>query len=250
MKPEQTSSPSLHPRHRFLKWYHSSKLGLLLQKSEATYLLSELQLTYNQKILQVGHLGSENQYITDDFLPNLTAVDRYLPTAPLGHREIVADPTELPVATEVIDVLILPHILEFESDPHQILREADRVLKPEGRIVILGINPWSPQRILNWTRRHDFKTAGNIGCYRIIDWLNLLKFDAEFCAGFGLATSQGIFKPNKLINRSMAHLASAYAVKAIKRRYTLIPIKMSWRNVPNLIPGHVVDSPFIPSNRQ
>ena len=250
MKPEQDSSALLHPRHRFVEWYHSSTLGLLLQKSEAAYLLSELQLTYNQKILQVGHLGSENQYITDDFRPNLTIVDRYLPNSPQDHRRILADPVELPVASEIVDTLILPHILEFESDPHQILREADRVLKPEGRIFILGLNPWSPQRVLNWTRRVEFRTAGNIGCYRIMDWLNLLKFDAEFCAGFGLATSQGIFKPNRLITRSMAHLASAYAVKAIKRRYNLIPIKMSWLHVPSLIPGNVVESPFIPSNRR
>ena len=250
MKPDQKSSPSLHPRHPFLKWYHSSKLGLLLQKSEAAYLLSELQLTYNQKILQVGSLGSENQYITDEFVPNLTVVERYLPTEPATYRKILADPSELPVASETIDVLILPHILEFESDPHQILREADRVLKPEGKIFILGLNPWSPQKILNWTRKNEFRTVGNIGCYRIIDWLNLLKFNAEFRAGFGLATSRGIFKPNKLLTQSMAHLASAYAVKAIKRRYTLIPIKTSWLNVPSLIPGHVVESPFIPSSRR
>ena len=50
---------------------------------------------------------------------------------------------ELPIATQSIDLVVLPHVLEFADEPHQILREVDRVLMPEGRLVIVGFNPWS-----------------------------------------------------------------------------------------------------------
>src|SRR5690554_1708857 len=56
---------------------------------------------------------------------------------------IVADPENLPFDTQSIDLLVLPHVLECSSNPHQVLREAERVLMPEGRVVISGFNPWS-----------------------------------------------------------------------------------------------------------
>ena len=50
---------------------------------------------------------------------------------------------ELPFATHSIDLVVMPHILEFASDPHQVLREVERVLVPEGHVVITGFNPYS-----------------------------------------------------------------------------------------------------------
>src|SRR5690606_18144228 len=56
---------------------------------------------------------------------------------------VVCDPENLPFDTQSIDLLVLPHVLECSSDPHQILREAERVLVAEGRVVISGFKPWS-----------------------------------------------------------------------------------------------------------
>ena len=50
---------------------------------------------------------------------------------------------ELPFATHSIDLVVMPHILEFAEDPHQVLREVERVLVPEGHVVITGFNPAS-----------------------------------------------------------------------------------------------------------
>ena len=47
---------------------------------------------------------------------------------------------ELPFATHSIDLVVMPHILEFTEDPHQVLREVERVLVPEGHVVITGFN--------------------------------------------------------------------------------------------------------------
>ena len=57
--------------------------------------------------------------------------------------DIIADPHGLPFAENTIDLIVMPHALEFTDDPHLMLREAWRVIRPEGQIVIAGFNPFS-----------------------------------------------------------------------------------------------------------
>ena len=93
--------------------------------------------------------------------------------------DLVADPHELPFAESTIDLVIMPHALEFAADPHLMLREAWRVLRPDGQIVIAGFNPFS----LFGARRYFGRGAtppwnGNfIALYRLKDWLSLLGFE-------------------------------------------------------------------------
>jgi SAM-dependent methyltransferase len=93
--------------------------------------------------------------------------------------DIIADPHGLPFAENTIDLIVMPHALEFTDDPHLMLREAWRVIRPEGQIVIAGFNPFS----LFGTRRYFGRGAtppwnGNfIALYRLKDWLSLLGFD-------------------------------------------------------------------------
>jgi SAM-dependent methyltransferase len=46
----------------------------------------------------------------------------------------------LPFDERSLDLVVLPHALELARDPHQTLAEVERVLMPEGRVVILGFN--------------------------------------------------------------------------------------------------------------
>ena len=67
-------------------------------------------------------------------------------------HQIEGNPNELPFASDSIDLLVLPHVLEFAADAHQILREAERVLRPEGRLIISGFNPaslWGARQYLS-----------------------------------------------------------------------------------------------------
>jgi len=86
--------------------------------------------------------------------------------------DLVADSGALPLATGSIDLLALPHVLEFNSHPHRILREAARVLMPEGQIVISGFNPlslWGLKRSLG-PRRPEYPWCGRfIGLLRLKD---------------------------------------------------------------------------------
>lgn len=96
----------------------------------------------------------------------------------------------LPFPSQSLDLVVLPHALELAGDPHQTLREVERVLVPEGRIVVLGFNPASlwglRQRVGRVGQRFGGRsplflprTGEFIGYWRLRDWLRLLSFEVE-----------------------------------------------------------------------
>ncbi len=87
---------------------------------------------------------------------------------------------ELPFDSDSLDLVVLPHVLEFADNPHQILREVERVLMPEGSLIISGFNPyslWGMHR--KWCRKQGgYPWCGRfIGLPRLKDWLALLGFE-------------------------------------------------------------------------
>src|SRR3970040_2362317 len=60
---------------------------------------------------------------------------------------LAADPLQLPLASQSVDLVVLPHALESHEHPHEVLREAERVLMPEGHVVISGFNTASLWRL-------------------------------------------------------------------------------------------------------
>jgi len=93
--------------------------------------------------------------------------------------DVQARPDQLPLADRSVDLLLLPHVLEFAGNPHAVLREADRVLMPEGRLILLGFNPLSL-----WGVRHfaggGYPWAGRfIPVPRLHDWLQLLDLETR-----------------------------------------------------------------------
>src|SRR5689334_15486552 len=103
--------------------------------------------------------------------------------------DIVTDFSALPFEENSLDLVVLPHSLELNIDPHATLREVERVLVPEGKVVICCLNPASlwglRQRRAHVYRRLGFgelflPDAGDfIGYWRLRDWLRLLSFEVE-----------------------------------------------------------------------
>jgi len=97
-----------------------------------------------------------------------------------GPAQALADFSHLPVVGQSLDLLLLPHVLEFSANPHQVLREAERVLRPEGQVVISGFNPWSLWGVCRWlpARWRAYPGRVNfIALARLKDWLALLGFE-------------------------------------------------------------------------
>jgi len=238
--------PSQHPRQQFMEWYDSTSLGKTLRDSESSYLLNSLNHTYYQRILQVGRLGIETTYITDEFLRNFCLiVDGGVREGQITNT-VFAKIEEWPIACESVDTVILPHLIEFEADPRRILSEAERVLKPEGRLFILGFNPWSPHSLLRFMQQSSSSWSRHfVRSSQVMEWLNLLKFETELNAGFGLPTHHVFLEPQTTWQKSIAFLTPVYSIKAIKRTWTLIPMKKSWARVPGLVPGQAMTPPLL-----
>lgn len=91
-----------------------------------------------------------------------------------------ADPMFLPFECQSLDLLLLPHVLEFSAHPHQVLREAERVLRPEGRLVVSGFNPRSLWGLVRRFKGGEcgYPWSGNfLNISRVKDWMVLLGLD-------------------------------------------------------------------------
>jgi SAM-dependent methyltransferase len=110
-------------------------------------------------------------------------------TMPGPRLAFFTDFSALPFPASSLDLVVLPHTLEFSADPHATLREVERVLVPEGKVVICGLNPYSLWG-LRQRREHVYRRFGRgnmflpdrgefIGYWRLRDWLRLLGFEVE-----------------------------------------------------------------------
>jgi SAM-dependent methyltransferase len=151
-----------------------------------------------------------------------------------------SDPVQLPLASQSIDLLALPHVLEFSAQPHAILREAERVLMPEGSVVISGFNPlslWGAARALGWERRWYPGCGRYIGLLRLKDWLSLLGFELNG-GRFGCYAppfSQGRWLERfgfmeKAGERWWPICGSVYVVRAVKRVAGMRLVTPNWRD--------------------
>jgi SAM-dependent methyltransferase len=136
--------------------------------------------------------------------------------APPGRSTVWCDLLDLPFEAQSVDLIVMPHTLEFTRDPHRLLREAERVLMPEGQLIILGFNSlslWGARQSVGKVTGRPFVPAAHdlIAFTRLKDWIKLLGFDLERgrfgCYGFMEAAG----------DRWWPIFGATYMVKAIKR---------------------------------
>ena len=202
------------------------------------------------------HLAIFGDYIDRDLISNSRISHQIILSAAYqkdSDTTLVTAHTALPLAENSIDVLILPHTLEFADDPHQLLREAERVLIGEGHILIISFNPWSFyglwKALLGW--RGGVPWRGKfISQNRIKDWLQLLGFDIEKTTKVGFRPP--INRPG--INRKFEFLEQLGAfcwpvfgnvsiLLAKKRVASITPLKASWETRRRLLAGGSVVEP-------
>ena len=161
-------------------------------------------------------------------------------TLGLEHGAVLAaDPMQLPLASQSVDLVVLPHALESAADPHLVLREAERVLIPEGQLVISGFNPLSLWRLRQMFTREEAGAPWDeqyIGLLRLKDWLKLLGFElnggrfgcyappvagAQWRRRFAFMESAGA--------RWWPILGGVYVVRAVKRVHGMRVLTPAWR---------------------
>jgi SAM-dependent methyltransferase len=149
--------------------------------------------------------------------------------APGGRSAVWCDLLDLPFEAQSVDLIVMPHTLEFTSDPHRLLREAERVLMPEGQLIILGFNSlslWGVRQSMGKMAGRPFVPAAVdlIAFTRLKDWIKLLGFDLERgrfgCYRPPLASDQWLSRYGFMEaagDRWWPIFGATYMIKAIKR---------------------------------
>jgi SAM-dependent methyltransferase len=154
-------------------WFQTP-LGQYLLEKERAYLDDVTPDIFGYHAAQLGMPGFD--------LLRESRIAHKMRIASSGAPDLYAKCHELPIATQSVDLVVLPHVLEFAEEPHAILREVDRVMMPEGRLVIVGFNPWSLWGLkssLGYSRGEYPWNGRFLSLLRVKDWLALLGFDVS-----------------------------------------------------------------------
>jgi SAM-dependent methyltransferase len=218
------------PVNTLQDWF-ATPLGEYLLEKEQAYLDDVTPDIFGFHALQVGMPAV-------DFLRESRIAHR-MRIAPSDSPDLYARSHELPLATQSIDLVLLPHVLEFAAEPHRILREVDRVMMPEGRLVIVGFNPWSLWGLRSATGpgRERFPWNGRfVSLLRVKDWLALLGFDVSAGRLVGYAppfesarvrSRFGFMEPAG--DRWWAVGGAVYLLQAIKRVHGMRLLTPAWQ---------------------
>lgn len=212
-------------------WFRTSKGEYVLAWEQAQY-DNAVEDVFGFNAVQVGLPGV-------DFLRESRIALRFAigPGSGEGDAPLLADPCHLPLATHSIDLLVLPHVLEFSANPHQILREVERVLMPEGQVIISGFNPLSLWGLKGMFGGAEHPWCGNfIGLFRLRDWLTLLGFELNggrfgcYAPPFNQARWLQRFSfMERAGDRWWPIAGGVYVVRAVKRTAGMRLVLPSWR---------------------
>lgn len=230
-------------RKQLSNWL-TSPLGQAVAAKERQQLEEFLPDLFGYHILQYGYAADLN-YIDSSRIATKTILLLDETEINKDFNAIYSRAEELPIATDSIDVIVLPHILEYSKNPHQLLREMDRVLIGDGRVVIIGINPislWGLWHLcLCWWNQMPW-SGRLISIPKIKDWLSLLDFEIETVRCFffspplrNLTLLQKCFPLERLGSYCLPIFGGLYIAVAKKRTLPLNPIKMQWRAKRNII---------------
>lgn len=165
--------------------------------------------------------------------------------------QLVCRDYQLPLAANSVDVVVLPHILEFSVSPHDVLRESERILIGEGRLLVIGFNPWSMfglwRTLLGWRGTPPW-SGKFLGVARVKDWLSLLGFEIELSlkASFRPPLRRaGVYRRIEFLERLGAHFwpifGNVYLLLAKKKVVAGMPLRVTWNRRPRIVAGSVVE---------
>lgn len=175
---------------------------------------------------------------TTDFSMRMMTTPSWAPN--LSDGVAVCDAAELPFPSESMDLVVLHHTHDFAEQPHQVVREATRVLRSSGHLIIIGFNPislWGIRKLVS-RRRHAPWGGRFVSPGRVEDWLNLLDFElGDVCRGFHrppIRKAQALERFN-IMERMFSRLplplpgGAYYCISAEKRVMARIETRRSWR---------------------
>lgn len=216
---------------RISSWLESPP-GRALLRAEAALMTEALDDCFGWELMQVGAWGEQRELVAGGRTRRRTIVaSPEWGTVVRSGADIAARLTQLPIAGDSVDAVLLPHTLEFEADPYTLLREVDRILTGEGKLLILGFRPLSLWGLRAAATRSGFPPGLRrlLREGRIRDWLRLLGYEIAEVRHYLYEAPWGesVGGP-RMLRRGLFYPlpAGAYLMKARKRVYAVPPLRL------------------------
>ncbi|MCB5187324.1 class I SAM-dependent methyltransferase [Methylobacillus caricis] len=223
-----------------LEQWLATPLGKYLQEQEQLLFDEAVHDIFGFNAMQFGML--ELNLLQNSRIP-------YKFHASVSSGAVQCESHKLPLPENTLDLVVMPHTLDFSEHPHQTLREAARVMVPEGHIVISGFNPlstWGIRRLASENGTYPWD-ANFLSLMRIKDWLALLDFeivDSRMTCHMPPFKSASWLGRYSMVERLGARLwpmmGGVYFVVAKKRVLGMRLIKPAWKKPrlnANLLPA-------------
>ncbi len=173
-------------------------------------------------VLLLSNFVNQELLLQMDF-PNLQRVCRHRSMCSTDYS-LAADNAFLPFSEASFASVLLPHALESHDLPHQVLREAHRVLQPDGHLLLTCFNPFSIPGVQNLLRIPAAAKGQYYSLSRVKDWLNLLGFEVVGSAMYHYAPltkndalGRRLNFLNSVGDRWLPMFGGAYIITARKR---------------------------------
>jgi len=214
------------------QWYASS-LGQSILNELESRLSFRLRDVFGYQGLLIGNFAPEREMLLNAGLHRRLIID-----APGGKADICADALHLPIASDTMKLVVLWHTLDFCDNPHQALREADRVLTDDGQLVIIGFNPISAfglrHLLTGWRKRSPWH-GRFFSRWRVKDWLSVLDYNVMHSKASFIrppVNSEPLLRRLKWLERFqpwLGGLGGVYIVQAKKQTIPMTLARRQWR---------------------
>jgi SAM-dependent methyltransferase len=215
----------------------ATPLGRRCLANEQRLTRGALERVFGEQLLQIGAWGARNSFLRYARTQRRALID----WRPGVSADLISDVEQLAIASDSIDAVLLPHTLERTESPHALLREVDRILRPDGHLLVLSFAPGGL-----WGLRHLLAARGFPGGRermiregRLRDWLQLLSFEVGSATRYCHTLPLERFKQLRLLPREeraqrwLPMLSGGYLLRAQKRVRPLTPVRM-WRRAASL----------------
>jgi SAM-dependent methyltransferase len=239
-------------RYRLQRWFCSVP-GLSLLRAEERCCADLLPNLFGYHLLQLGQFAGVD-FRASSRVSHRIALDIDNGPAPEPSSEsavLRCSPAALPIASDSVDVVIMPHVLEFEADPHQVLREVERVLIGDGHVLIFGFNPfswWGLWRMLLAWRGEPPWCGRYFTSGRMKDWIRLLGFDvvhARYLYHRPPLRNTRVQRTLSVLDKLGAYcwpwFGAVYCLVGKKRVVSMIPLRSRWQLRRQLIASGVAE---------
>ncbi len=197
--------------------------------------------------LELGVLAGQHRFLQDSRIASQFTLGAIQGEA----NHLVCAPEQLPIAFSNIDLVVASHVLDCTTQPHQVLREIERVLVPEGHCILIGFNPFSWCGVRQWLPWYGKRLMPHpfYSTFRVRDWLSVLGFEVltTVSSGYSPAHSVSHHDPRhrsllgKVGDKYHFATGSVYVIHAQKKVSNMTPLLSSRKSVSVLRPGIMVN---------